>query len=143
MCTFQIKSYRPGFIIPDNTLYILAKGNNAGKPLDQPCPNCFALTTNSYSDKIKIYWVCHLLWQAGLFRRLLIGSVIPFIRIGELRNCIIEALQTCNSENSSFAKTVESLENIARLEQLVITHLNDLRKIKSSVARSLFQPKTH
>ncbi|MFY0608519.1 MAG: hypothetical protein JXR10_17515 [Cyclobacteriaceae bacterium] len=65
--------------------YVLSKGLNAGKPLDEPCPNCFLVATETEESKQLFYWLCYALWKSGYFRRHLVGSVIPFLRINDLR----------------------------------------------------------
>lgn len=138
MNTLQIKSYRPGQVHSDCTMYILSKGNNAGKPLDKPCPNCFALTANTTSEKTNLYWICYMLWQGGIFRRYLIGSVIRFIRIDELRACIDHAIEACKADDTSLRHTIDSFEKISRVEQSLAAQLDQVRAIKSALARTLF-----
>lgn len=53
-----IKTYHPKHTYPHHHFFILSKGNNAGKPLDQPCPNCFVVITNCPSEKQRLYWLC-------------------------------------------------------------------------------------
>lgn len=142
MNNFQIKTYRPGYVPSDNTMYILSKGSNAGKPLDKPCPNCFAVTTLSAAEKTSIYWICYVLWQGGIFRRLLIGSVIPFVRIDELRRCIDTAINVCSEDNTSFCHTIETFEKISSLERSLGAQLDQLRALKSALARTVFAKST-
>lgn len=65
--------------------FALSKGLNAGKPLNEPCANCFLVNVEFEQNRELFYWLCFALWKAGHFRRRLVGSVIPFLRINDLR----------------------------------------------------------
>lgn len=138
MYTFQLKSHRPGAIARNaNTFYVLSKGNNSGRPLDEPCPNCFSINTASPEDRKILYWTCYMLWQGGLIRRLLVGSVIPFVRIGELQCAIEQALETLAKDQRAFHKTIAMLGQIDQLECNLRQQLSHVRETKALVVRSL------
>lgn len=64
--------------------YIQSKGNHAGRPLSTPIANCFAVVT----DEKQLYELVYSLFVSRKFESLLIGSVVPFIRIGEATKLI-------------------------------------------------------
>ncbi len=76
----QLVTHRPGIAQPKFSFFILNKGNNSGKPLTQPCANCFMAICETEDENEFYYWLCWGLWQAKAFEQLLCGSVIPFIR---------------------------------------------------------------
>ena len=45
----------------------LNKGLNSGKPLLQPCPNCYKIETENGEFKEVLYWVSFTLCQAKAF----------------------------------------------------------------------------
>jgi hypothetical protein len=118
-----IKTYRPQITLSDHHFFILSKGNNAGKPLDQPCPNCFVAFCSSPDDREFFYWLSYALWQAGIFRIQLIGSVIPFIRINDLKHCLCKgsqnALHNITLFNSSIAAIRKHHDTYTRLVTLM------------------------
>ncbi|HNJ17908.1 MAG TPA: hypothetical protein PKN57_12040, partial [Saprospiraceae bacterium] len=67
MAKFSLKTYSPKAQINEPHFYILCKGNNSGKPLTEPCPNCFVLTAKSEEDKQFFYSLCFGLWKAKSF----------------------------------------------------------------------------
>lgn len=50
--------------------FVLSSGNNAGRPMDEPCPNCFVIMTKCPQEKQLLYWLCFWLWQCGYFQPL-------------------------------------------------------------------------
>jgi hypothetical protein len=88
MFTFQLKSFRSEHQITQPHFFILCKGLNSGKPLSEPCPNCFICICQSEQEKENLYWILFALWQGRRFHQVLCGSVIPFIRKKELSNLI-------------------------------------------------------
>lgn len=64
--------------------YIQSKGNNAGRPLTTPIPNCFAVHTDVHGA----FQIVFALWKAKSFDRVIWGSVIPFMRITECRKIV-------------------------------------------------------
>lgn len=87
MSTLKIKSFN-GKKYGENDFFILNRGNNSGKPLIEPCANCFICECSSIEEKEKAYWLFFALWQGKLFSPLLVGSVIPFIRKNDLINLV-------------------------------------------------------
>ena len=78
MHTFTVKSSSAKEEIQKPHFSALNKGLNSGKPLLQPCPNCYKIETENGEFKEVLYWVSFTLCQAKAFHPYLIGSVIPF-----------------------------------------------------------------
>lgn len=76
-----------------NSFFILNKGLNTGKPLNEPCPNCFVCICKNSEDIEKLYWLLFALWQSKEIKRHLIGSVILYIRKSELEKLIRQKVQ--------------------------------------------------
>lgn len=134
----QIKTYNPKQTPAACSLFILSKGYNAGKPLPAPCPNCFVITAESDADKIVLHWTCYMLWQSGIFKRLLIGSVIQFIRLGEMKDCIEKALKASGSQQS-FLQAVDALEKIEQHQQNLRAQLSSFDQLKKQLMRSVLR----
>lgn len=66
------------------TFYIQSKGNHAGRPLRKPIPNCFGVMT----EETQLFELVYSLYISKKFESLLLGSVIPFLRIAEAQNLI-------------------------------------------------------
>ena len=103
-----------------NHFFIISKGYNAGKPLIS-CPNCFVVISNNMEEREYFYWLCYGLWVGGFFRLALTGSVIPFLRIGELHQII-------NATRSKVALRKEALMNSLEILSKLSAHHNNLVK---------------
>jgi hypothetical protein len=117
MSTFSIKSHRSGVVYSMPHFFILNKGNNSGKPLLAPCPNCFVIQFQCEEEKEKIYWLSYSLWQSKAFYPLLRGSVIPFVVLRDLKSCLSDGLNKANANPVQFEKAVSTLRSLEALEK--------------------------
>ena len=75
--------------------FILNKGLNSGKPLYEPCPNCFVVIFSNNEDKESYYWLSYSLWKSKFWHQFLVGSVIPFLRIHEFKSEFDRSEERC------------------------------------------------
>lgn len=80
---FELKTYN-GTKDAKQKFYIQSKGLHSGRPLKEPIPNCFAV----YTDIKNAYEIAYCIFKAKLYRNLIMGSVVPFIRIREARDLL-------------------------------------------------------
>jgi len=75
----EIKTFS-GKVNPETSFYIQSKGNNAGRPLDEPLANCFTVVCD---ERILLgkyfYYVCLNAYNLGKFKPFIKGSVVPYI----------------------------------------------------------------
>ena len=121
MSNFEIKTHKPGTTYQAPHFFILNKGNNSGKPLKNPCPNCFVITTETEELQERLFYMCLSLKTARYFKFYLKGSVIPFITINDAKKVILEALAQKSAQQWEQIriklKHIEAYENNLR-EQL-------------------------
>ena len=130
MCTFVLKSYNPKEVIRNPHFFILNKGNNSGKPLISPCPNCFSIQFTNNQDKEQVFWLLFCLWQSNAFYPFLRGSVIPFVVLGDMKSCISENLNKADNKPGQFQKMVESFQAINKVEIQLKQNLKAVEKAK-------------
>lgn len=131
--TFSIKTHRPGVEYSGEHFFVLNKGLNSGKPMEEPCPNCYVCECKSAAEKEQIYWVFYSLWQGNKFREIQIGSVIPFIRKKETIDLVKQAIHKNKTNPDLFGKAVSMLRGID--DQ--ITKYNDLSRTLKSLKIAL------
>jgi hypothetical protein len=131
MKPFTIKTHKMKNTYIENHFFILSKGLNAGKPLDKPCPNCFVLFAKSEEEKNKLYWLCFGLWQGNFFQPFLTGSVIPFIRLDDLKTVVIEALSKINS--CEFEKSISIMQGLQKHQENISKQLELIKQAKKSL----------
>lgn len=133
MKTFTLKTYSPNQPLSQSHFYILNKGLNSGRPSDNPCPNCFVLSTKSIDDKDFYYWLLFGLWQSKAFHPYLRGSVIPFIIIKELQKVIILASEKAQANPGKFNKAISSLKQLDLLEKAYQKNLQLIKQARQLV----------
>jgi len=133
MQTFKIKTYRDGMKAEKPHFYILSKGNNAGKPLENPCPNCFLVTTPCENSKEQIFWLAYGLWQGKCFHEYLSGSVITFIRIKHVKNLLETSLRKAQSREDKFTKSIAMLKGFEENTKILKLQLDLMERVKRAV----------
>lgn len=123
--------------LPEHHFFILSKGNNAGKPLEKPCPNCFIVIADNLQEKGKLYWICYALWKSDIYFPLLCGSVIPFLHIKDVAAEIEKAIQIVEQDIAKFDDSVQKFQGLMRTEKLLTIQLELISEIKVSLARKL------
>ena len=113
--------------------YILNKGMNSGKPLKQPCPNCFVLTTNTEEELQSLYWLCFGLWKAKSFHYYLKGSVIPFITINDMRKAIAGGSEIAEENKPVFKKSVKALQILEDTEKQYHQNIQLIQDAKRAI----------
>jgi uncharacterized radical SAM superfamily Fe-S cluster-containing enzyme len=117
MCTFILKSYNQKSEIKKPHFFILNKGNNSGKPLISPCPNCFVIQFQDETEKEQVYWLLYSLWQSNAFYPFLRGSVIPFVVLRDVKSCLSAALNKVDENPAQFEKAVAALQSLEAMEK--------------------------
>ena len=134
MCTFILKSYNQKEEIRKPHFFILNKGNNSGKPLSAPCPNCFVIQFQNDIEKEQVYWLMYSLWQSNAFYSFLRGSVIPFVVLRDVKSCLSAALNKVDENPAQFEKTVAALCSLEAMENQFRQNL----KLVQDAKRMLF-----
>lgn len=117
MCTFIIKSYRSEVDYNMPHFFILNKGNNSGKPLTVPCPNCFVIQFQSLDEKEQVYWLSYSLWQSKAYYPFLRGSVILFLVLRDVKFCLWDGLNKVDKNPEQFEKAVATLQSLEAMEK--------------------------
>lgn len=117
MKKFNVKTYSEKHQVSSYHFFILSKGMNSGKPLKQPCPNCFIFSCRSEKEKNFYYWLIFGLWRSKAFHFYLRGSVIPFITLDELCKCISKGEMMARKDLNKFHKIVQAFKMLELQEQ--------------------------
>ena len=141
MQTFTVKSAAAKEENPKPHFWVLCKGMNSGKPLSMPCPNSFRVETETEEMKESLYWVSFSLWRAKAFHPYLIGSVIPFIRIGDYKNLVSEKLEVVKASPAEFAETIKKLHFIELKEKQFLQNFNLMQELKKAYVYRYFNAK--
>lgn len=118
----KIKTYK-GKLIQQPHFFILNKGMNTGSPNFKPYANCFVLLTETDEERSFYYWLCFALWQTGKFKPYLVGSVIPFIHISNIKTILADATVKANRKPKQYQKSLTLLMDIDRKNEILTGQL--------------------
>ncbi|HOX81968.1 MAG TPA: hypothetical protein PLJ60_06105 [Chryseolinea sp.] len=140
MQILKIKTYRTTDEFKNqNHFFILSKGNNSGKPLLDPCPNCFVVTANNLEEREYFYWLCYGLWAGGFFRPHLTGSVISFIRVTELHQVIKTAHSKVGIRREALKNSIEILNKLSAQSDTLEKQIQLIKQLKRVVLHKLLE----
>lgn len=133
MQSLNIKSHRSGSTYQQPHFFILNKGNNSGKPLTAPCPNCFVIQFDNEDEKEQVYWLLFGLWRSKAFYSFLRGSVIPFVILRDVKDCIRAGYQKATETPEQFKKSVATLRSLEQMEAQYKQNLQLIAEAKQMV----------
>lgn len=119
--------------------WVLCKGNNAGKPLQKPCPNCFIVVCDTQAEKDFYQSLCFALWKAKIFERELIGSVIPFIRLPEFRKVIERYAHLTKNQPHRVLKLALTVKQAVEYEEVIRQQLAKVRQMQMAIVYSFLK----
>jgi hypothetical protein len=128
MQPFSIKCFRSETGYPPSSFFILSKGRHTGRPSFSPNPNCFVFSC-APEDLQRYYWMVYSLWATGAFLPYLIGSVIEFIHIHDLKTIITKTA----AQLPKLGKEIESLQRLLLLEAKLKKQLNLIQRGRRSL----------
>lgn len=133
MISFKLLSYRNGITSELPHFFILNKGYNSGKPLINPCPNCFMVICVNDEEKQILFNLVFMLFKAKKFYSIHKGSVIVFIAIKEVSSLLKEALKSYQNNKIEFEKSSKLISIISEREKQILEELNKLKLIEQSL----------
>lgn len=85
------------------------------------------------TDRNLLYWLCFGLWQCRYFEPYLAGSVIPFLRLPELKSIIRQRRIEIEKKEPAFNRAVDSLNALLICEKKAFRQLELLKQVKRSL----------
>ena len=133
MLKSKIKTHKSGKMYNQPHFFILNKGLNSGKPFKHYICNSFVFLADNKEENEFYYFLLLGLWELRFFRKHLIGSVIEYIRLGDLIDVIEETLNSVNTGNRSFADVQNSLVQIEALQANLQSQLDYLMQLRKAL----------
>ena len=107
--------------------FILNKGLNSGKPLQSECANSFVLLFDNNDKREEYYWMAYSLWQSNFWHVVLVGSVIPFLRINDFNQ---EFMRKTERMLLDFARHEKQMKALRWLHDRETYHNENVKLIK-------------
>lgn len=133
MLKSKIKTHKSGKMYNQPHFFILNKGLNSGKPFNHYVTNSFVFLADNQQEKEFYYFLLLGLWELRFFRKHLIGSVIEYVRLGDVIDVIEETLNSVNSGNRSFSDVQNTLAQIEALQSNLQSQLTYLMQLRQSI----------
>ena len=135
---FEIKTHQPGRTYSNPHFFILNKGLNSGKPLTNPCPNCFVVITSTEESKNTLFHLSMMLQIGGFYAYYLKGSVIPFISINDCRNTLKKGLKSSDNIDNQMQKHIKAVQIISKKEKELQNVIDKMAVLKVAYIRNCF-----
>jgi len=135
----NIKCFNQSHPPKDYSFYVLSKGNNAGRPMRQPCPNCFTITFDDYDMREDYYWTCFAIYNSRIFESYLTGSVIPFLRLPDVSGLLEIHYEKMQQNRDKFTTAVERLVSCQERANTIKHNLYLLEIVHKSTLYSIMK----
>lgn len=132
MLNFIIQTHRKNTIYSKPHLFVLNKGLNSGKPQKIEFTNSFVIIFSNEEDLETVYWIAYSLWKAKFWHQYLCGSVIPFLKINDLKHNFSSRVNTLLIDHEQHQKDIKALRLLELKETQFhenINLINDLRRV--------------
>jgi hypothetical protein len=136
-----IKVYNGQTVEPkeeETVFYIQSKGNNSGRPLKKPIPNCWEVRTLRSVD----FEIMYIIFESKILEPFLRGSVIPFLSLRDYKNIIApimdNAIQDNKIINEHYLQIRKIEENISHQDKIKALLLQMKKAISNEVYKKMF-----
>ncbi|MBD3627604.1 hypothetical protein [Cyclobacterium sp.] len=141
MISFTVKTHKEGNSYKRPHLFALSRGYNTGRPLKEPCPNCFVILMESEEERDKMYFLLDGLWRRQVFRMQLIGSVIPYLRVHEFTKTVIAFWKQIHENEDRVKRLMDAFNSLERLEKHNAEFMRLLSKYRDVAYMKVFDLK--
>jgi hypothetical protein len=139
MKKIQITTFSPEKKYSGHKFYILNKGNNSGKPMEQPCRNCFVCECETEEEKEQLYWLIFGLWQGKIFHQKLLGSVIPYIRLNCLKEVIQLGIKKYQVNPQKAKKNITTIHQLEKQRQTILKQFQLMQQLKLALIQEVLK----
>ncbi len=132
MPNFIIQTHRKNTIYSNPHLFVLNKGLNSGKPQKKEFTNSFVIIFSNDEDLETVFWIAYSLWKSKFWHQFLCGSVIPFLRINDLKHNFSARVNTLLLDHEAHQKHIKAFRLLELKEEQFhqnINLINDLRRV--------------
>lgn len=138
MLTHKVRTYSVHRPAPEQAIYILNRGHNAGKPLREPCPNCFIIYCSNQEELETVYWTFYALWKNGFFHPHLCGSVIEMLRLFDLKKLLQNFIQPSIERATRNSEMIHKIKSLYDLEQKQVQQADLIRQLRAALVRKYY-----
>jgi hypothetical protein len=139
MFSFKLKTHKLNATYSEPHFFILNKGNHSGKPMNDPCPNCFVCICSSEEEKEMLYWLVMGLCQGRVFEQYLCGSVISFVRINDVKKALNWLSFNHTAKLVQYKKKVIAIQKVQQAKNSILQQLQNLQSLQKVLVSDLMK----
>ncbi len=139
MFSFKLKTHKLNTNYSEPHFFILNKGNHSGKPMNDPCPNCFVCICSSEEEREMLYWLVMGLSQGRVFEQYLCGSVIPFVRINDVKKALNWLSFNHTAQLVQYKKKVIAIQKVQQAKNTILQQLQSLQSLQKVLVSDLMR----
>ena len=107
--------------------------------MNDPCPNCFVCICSSEEEKEMLYWLVMGLCQGRVFEQYLCGSVIPFIRINDVKKALNWLSFNHTAKLVQYKKKVITIQKVQQAKNSILQQLQSLQSLQKVLVSDLMR----
>lgn len=130
MRKIKVYTFNPKNQINQFDIFVLSRGLNSGKPLDKPCANSFVVACKDQAEKDFYKTLIAGLWKINYFKPLLLGSVIPFLRITDFKQHLHEQAEKISFTPDDFRSDIDKIKIIEAKQRKIAEQVQLLEEAK-------------
>ena len=142
MFSFKLKTHKLNTTYSEPHFFILNKGNHSGKPMNDPCPNCFVCICSTEEEKEMLYWLVMGLCQGRVFEKYLCCSVIPFVRINDVKKTLNWLSFNHTAKIIQYKKKVIAIQKVQQARNNLLQQLQQLQTLQKALVFDLMNWKS-
>lgn len=137
MLNYKLYTHQRGNYYECPHFFILSRGKNAGRPQYEGIPNAFVVVTRDSDELERLYWIVYALWKARRFEFIQLGSVIPFIKVGEIRNLVADKVNSIDFSSQQTKKRLKLLHTLRKLGENQMDLVSKISEMERATAAGL------
>lgn len=137
MLNYRLYTHQRGNYYECPHFFILSRGKNAGRPQYEAIPNAFVVVTKESEELERLYWIAYALWKAKGFEFIQLGSVIPFIKVGDVRNLIADKASSIDFSSQHTKKRLKLLCSLRKLGEHQLDLVSKISEMERTAAAGL------
>lgn len=137
MLNYRLYTHQRGNYYECPHFFILSRGKNAGRPQYEGIPNAFVVVAKESEELERLYWIVYVLWKAKHFELIQLGSVIPFLKVGEVRNLVADKANSIDFSSQRTRKRLKLLQTLRKLCENQIDLVSKIAEMERTAAASL------
>ena len=107
--------------------------------MNDPCPNCFVCLCSSEKEKEMLYWLVMGLCQGRVFEQYLCGSVIPFVRINDVKKALNWLSFNHTAKLVQYKKKVIAIQKVQQAKNSILQQLQSLQSLQKVLVSDLMK----